>query len=71
MTGRIKTKKRGVTELPSRRLNPETVHTIGWTAIALAVVVVFQHLLSHMGFFTVSTNYPGQHWSRGLGESSG
>jgi len=49
----IKTTKQAVTEVPSRRLSPETLRKIGWTAIALAVVVFSQHLLSHMGFFSV------------------
>jgi hypothetical protein len=48
-----KTKSQAVTEVPSRRLNPETMRKIGWAAIGLAVVVFFQHLFSHMGFFTV------------------
>ena len=51
--GRINTKQQAATEIPARRLNPETKRKIGWTVIGLAVVVFFQHLLSHMGFFTV------------------
>jgi hypothetical protein len=39
-----------------RQLTPEAYQrrrVFGWSLVVLAVVVGFQHLLSHMGFFTL------------------
>lgn len=35
------------------RWTPATLQRIGWGAIGLGVVIFFQHLISHMGFFVV------------------
>jgi hypothetical protein len=35
------------------RWTPATLRRIGWGAIGLGVIVFFQHLISHMGFFVV------------------